>query len=72
MNDDMQHLTPPSEEIRLRDEDSELDTDKYKNDLIKRIKPKSAAPVKNESGKRVSVTRKVVADKNQNVVREQK
>lgn len=72
MNDDIQHLTPPSEEIRLRDEDSDWEEDKRKSDLIKRIKPKSSAPLNTESGKRVSVTRKVAADKSQNTARDKK
>ena len=68
----MHHLTPPSEEVRLRDEDSYWDEEKRKADLIKRIKPKSAAPISTESGKRVSVTRKVAVDKNQETTRQKK
>lgn len=54
----MQHLTPSSEEeIRLRDEDSELDGHR-KLGGIKRIKPKNKIPnVFNEHRK--SVERKV-------------
>lgn len=34
----MEHLSPSSEEIRLRDEDSENDEGHPRNDQIKRIK----------------------------------
>lgn len=39
----MEHMSPPSEEIRLRVEDSDNEDSGHKRDVVKRIKPNTAA-----------------------------
>lgn len=56
----MEHLSPSSEEIRLRDEDSEIDENQRRPDQIKRIRLKQpTAVLKKANEERKSVTRKV-------------
>lgn len=56
----MEHLSPSSEEIRLRDEDSEIDESQRRPDQIKRIRLKQPTAVhKKANEERKSVTRKV-------------
>lgn len=56
----MEHLSPPSEEIRLRDEDSDIDESLRRTDQIKRIKLKQPTVAnKKVNEERKSVTRKV-------------
>ena len=68
----MKQLTPPSQEVRLRDVDSDEDEENKRLDYVKRVKPKDEPNTQNlNSGKRVSVKRKVPAE-NQNPIRETK